>query len=99
MTVPKAGQHAQQRRLAAARRAEQSNDLPWLNREIGQPDHLNPRAIGLRVGFLHADGFDDGAVVRRRDCIDAWIDVRIVHAQTPLLSIHDLCRTAKRGRC
>src|SRR5580704_3479678 len=39
--------------------SKQSHDLAWFDDQIGESDDLNPRAIGLRIRLLHADGFDN----------------------------------------
>src|SRR5205807_5912894 len=58
-------QNAQERGLPASRGAEQSDDLARLDGEIGRPHDLDARAVGLRIGFFHRDGFDDGFTHKR----------------------------------
>ena len=79
----KSGQHAQQRGLAAARGPQQGNDLPRFDREIGQPDDLNPRSVGLRIRLLNPYGFDDRFSCRLQSAVRI---VRLVIASlTPIL--------------
>jgi hypothetical protein len=57
----KTGQHAKQCGFAAARGAEQRNDLARVDGEIGGGNNLDVAAVGLRIGFLQLARFDDGS--------------------------------------
>src|SRR6266481_1569305 len=55
----KTRQHAQQGRLAAARGAEERDDLTRIDGEVCSRDHLDAAAVGLGVKFFKLVGLDD----------------------------------------
>src|SRR5271166_2580159 len=55
----KTGQHAQQRGFSRAGGAEQSDNLPRTDVEVGRRNHLDLVAVGLRIVFLNRAGLDD----------------------------------------
>jgi hypothetical protein len=56
----KAGKHAKHSGFATAGRAQQTNNLPGINGDVGGRDDLNATAIGLRVKLFQSARFDDG---------------------------------------
>src|SRR5438105_11397870 len=64
-------EHAHQRGFAAAGRAEQSDDLSRIDRQVDGRNDLNAAAVRLGIVLLQLASFDDrfGRCIKRRVCV------------------------------